>query len=148
MVKIRWSVIDLNGGAIVLAEHKTAKAVRKPRVVPLVPVVVKLLVHLRKHSWREHVFVNERGNAWNRGSLSLRIRRCRERQGIPADAKLYGVRHQFGIAAIVRGVDIGTLAQLMGHQSTRMTEHHLHLAGERQHLAESMRRATERRPGT
>ena len=50
-------------------------------------------------------------------------------------------------AAIVRGVDIKTLAQLMGHQSTRMTEHYLHLAGEREHLGESMRRATSRRRG-
>jgi site-specific recombinase XerD len=78
--------------------------------------------------------------------LSLRIQRCRQRQGIPADAKLYGVRHQFGTAAILRGVDTKTLAHLMGHASTRMTEHNLHLSGEREHLEQSMRRATARRP--
>ena len=147
MAKLKWSDIDLDGGAIVLNEHKTARKVRKPRIVPLVPVVVKLLIHLRKRSQGEHVFLNERGNPWNRCSLSLRIQRCRRRQGIPDDAKLYGVRHQFGTAAIVRGVDIKTLAHLMGHQSTRMTEHYLHLAGEREHLGESMRRATSRRRG-
>lgn len=130
-----------------LAEHKTARKVRKPRVVPLVPVVVKLLIQLRKHSGGESVFVNERETPWNRCSLSLRVQRCRERQGVPADAKLYGARHQFGTMAIVRGVDIKTLSQLMGHESTRMTEHYLHLAGQREHLGQSMRRATASRPG-
>ena len=147
MSELKWSDIDPDSGFIVLQEHKTAKEVRKPRIVPLVPVVVRLLIHLRRHSRGEHVFLNERGNPWNRCSLSLRIQRCRQRQGIPADAKLYGVRHQFGTAAIVRGVDIKTLAQLMGQASTRMTEHYLHLAGEREHLEQSMRRATARRPG-
>jgi len=79
MAKLRWSDIDLDGGVIVLEEHKTARKVRKPRVVPLVPVVVKLLIHLRKHSGGGYVFLNERGNPWNRCSLSLRIQRCRER---------------------------------------------------------------------
>jgi integrase len=147
MAALKWSDIELDGGAIVLAEHKTARKLRKPRVVPLVPVVVSLLIHLRKHSRGDFVFLNERGNPWNRCSLSLRIQRCRERQGVPADAKLYGVRHQFGTTAIVRGVDIKTLSHLMGHESTRMTEHYLHLAGEREHLGQSMRRATSRRPG-
>jgi integrase len=146
MAALRWADIDLDGGAIILKEHKTARKVRKPRVVPLVPVVVKLLIHLRKTSRGDFVFLNERGNPWNRCSLSLRIQRCRKRQGIPDDAKLYGVRHQFGTSAIVRGVDIKTLAHLMGHQSTRMTEHYLHLTGEREHLVASMRRATARRP--
>jgi integrase len=147
MASLKWSDIDLDGGAIVLAEHKTARKVRKPRVVPLVPVVVKLLIHRRRHSRGEFVFLNDRGNPWHRSALSLRIQRCRRRQGIPADATLYGVRHRFGTAAIVRGVDIKTLAHLMGHSSTRMTEHYLHLAGEREHLGQSMRRATARRPG-
>src|SRR2546430_11105050 len=52
-----------------------------------------------------------------------RIQRCRERQGIPADAKLYGVRHQFGTAALVRGVDIKTLSQL-DRKSTRLNSSH------------------------
>jgi integrase len=147
LARLKWSDIDLENGALVLRAHKTARRVRKPRVVPLIPVVIKLLVHLRKHNAGDHVFVNSLGNPWNRCSLSLRVQRARRRQGIPSDAKLYGVRHRFGTTAIVRGVDIKTLAQLMGHQSTRMTEHYLHLAGERRHLAESMRRATERRPG-
>ena len=146
MAALKWADIDLERQVIVMREHKTAKKVRKPRVVPLVPVVIKLLIHLRKHRRGDHVFLNDRGNPWHRSALGLRLLRCRKRQGIPTDATLYGVRHQFGTTAIVRGVDIKTLAQLMGHESTRMTEHYLHLSGEREHLVDSMRRATSRRP--
>ena len=77
------------------------------------------------------MFLNDRGNPWHRSSLSLRHPALpASRQGIPADATLYGVRHKFGTAAIVRGVDIMTTSQLMGHRSTRMTEHYVHLSGE------------------
>jgi integrase len=148
MAAMKWSDIDLENCRIVLREHKTARKVRKPRVIPLTPDIVRLLEQVRRRYPSEaHVFLGERGNPWNRSSLSLRIQRCRERQGIPEDAKLYGVRHFFGTTAIVNGVDIKTLAQLMGHASTRMTEHYLHLSGEAEHLARAMLLATSRRPG-
>jgi integrase len=148
MAALKWDNIDLDGGMIVLEKHKTARRVRKPRLVPLVPVVVKLLIHLRRTSEGEFVFRNDRGNPWHRSALSLRIQRCRRRQGISRAASLYAVRHQFATAAIVRGVDVKTLSQLLGHQSTRMTEYYVHMSGEREHLVESMRRATSRRPSS
>jgi site-specific recombinase XerD len=112
-----------------------------------VPIVARLLTHLWKHSHNEHVFLNDRGNTWHRSALSLRLQRCRRRAGIPATTTLYGVRHKFGTDAILNGVDLVTTSQLMGHRSTRMTEHYVHLDGEDEHLAAAMRRATARRPG-
>ena len=85
-----------------------------------------------------HVFLTFRGTPWNRSSLGLRMRRLRERAGLPDDVKLYGIRHQFGTQSIVNGVDVKTLSELMGHTSTRMTEHYLHLAGRHEHLASAM----------
>src|SRR5262249_56341788 len=80
------------------------------------------------------VFLTSRRTPWNRCNLSLRIRRARETAGIPAEAKLYGLRHAYGTRAIVNGVDIKTLAELLGHTTTRMVEHYVHLAGQRTHL--------------
>lgn len=147
MAGLRWSDIDLANRKIVLAVHKTVKLTKEPRVLPLIPTVVKLLIHRRKVSRGDHVFVNAYSNPWHRSAMALRLKRARERQGIPSGVTLYGIRHSFGTSAIVRGVDIKTLAQLMGHTSTRMTEHYLHLAGQGEHLEQSMRRATERRRG-
>ena len=43
------------------------------------------------------------------------------------------------------GVDIKTLAELMGHTTSRMTEHYVHLAGCQKHLAAAMLQAVGRR---
>jgi integrase len=149
--RLEWTDIDLDSAVISLAEHKTSRTqkVKKPRVIPLHPVVVKLLIHVRRRQDPgNRVFLTHRKTPWNRANLSLRMRRSRAVAGIPGDAKLYGLRHGFGTRSIVNGVDIKTLAELMGHTTTRMTEHYLHLAGQRQHLADAMRRANARRPGS
>jgi len=94
----------------------------------------------------ERVFLTHCKTPWNRSNLSLRLRRARQAAGIPEDAKLYGLRHGFGTRAVLNGVDIKTLAELMGHTSTRMTEHYLHLSGQRAHLADAMLRANGKGP--
>ena len=66
------------------------------------------------------------------------MRDLREAAGVPGDAKLYGLRHAFGTRAVLRGVDIKTLAELLGHTTTKMSEHYVHLAGQRAHLADAM----------
>jgi site-specific recombinase XerD len=117
------------------------------RRVPLHPVVLKLLIFLRRLGLPgERVFLTQRGTPWNRSNLGLRLRRARQAAGLAADAKLYGLRHAFGTRSIVNGVDIKTLAELMGHTTTRMTEHYLHLSGQRAHLADAMLRANAPRP--
>ena len=149
--RLKWVDIDLDKAVIVLHQHKTSRTqrVKKPRVIPLTPVVLKLLIHIRRRQDPgDRVFLTHRKTPWNRSNLSLRIRRAREVAGIPEDAKLYGLRHGFGTRAVVNGVDLKTLAELMGHTTTRMTEHYVHLAGQQPHLADAMRRATARRPGS
>jgi integrase len=138
-VSLRWADVDLDAREIVLRRHKTAKKTRKPRRVPLHPVVLKLLIFLgRLNQPGEYVFLTHRRTPWRRVSLAQRMRRVREAAGIPDDAKLYGLRHRFGTTAILRGVDLKTLSELMGHTTTRMTEHYVALVGEREHLADAM----------
>ena len=150
LCRLRWQDIDLDNAVIVLAEHKTSRTQRvpRPRIVPLHPVVVKLLISIRRRRERgELVFLTHRRTPWNRSNLSLRLQRARQKAGIADEVKLYGLRHGFGTRSILNGVDLKTLAQLMGHTTTRMTENYVHLAGQREHLAAAMRRANDRRPG-
>ena len=142
MAALTWNDIDLDGGVIILHEHKTSKTQRvpKPRVVPL---VVKLLIRIRSRQDPEtkHVFLTSCGTPWSRHSLGLRMRRLREKAGLPKDLKLYGIRHNFGTKSVMNGVDLKTLAELMGHSTTRMTEHYVHLVGRDKHLAAAMKKA-------
>lgn len=145
--QLRWSDVDFERQLIVLKEHKTIHTQRKPRprMIPLDSVALKLLAWLKARAEGEFVFVTHRKTPWNRDSLSLRVARARDRAGVADDATAYGVRHAFGTRAIIAGVDLKTLSELMGHTTTRMTEHYLHLSGETAHLAAAMRLVNARR---
>lgn len=145
--QLRWTDLNLDTGVIVLTKHKTAKTQRvpKPRVISLDPEIVELLISIRsRNEPGELVFYNHRGTPWNRSNLSLRIQRGRKKANIPADAKLYGLRHAFGTRAVVNGVDIKTLAELMGHTTTRVTEHYVHIAGNVAHLHAALQKVNGR----
>jgi integrase len=141
LCRLEWSDVDLEARELVLRRHKTSKKTRKRRRVPIHPVVLKLLIFVRRLGQPgDRVFLNHRKKPWERRTLGQRLRRSREAAGLPADAVLYGLRHAFGTRAILRGVDLKTLSQLLGHQTTRMTEHYVTLVGQRDHLAEAMRK--------
>lgn len=149
--KLRWDNVDPERGVIILTTHKTSRPRHgkkpKPRIIHLHPVVIKLLDHIRRRNEGDLVFTNFRGTPWDKNSLGLRVRRARKRAGIPENRTLYSTRHAFGTRAVTNGVDIKTLAELMGHATTRMTETYVHLATEHPHLAAAMQRANVRRPG-
>jgi integrase len=141
--KLRWDDINLDAAVIVLTKHKTSRTQRvpKPRVISLDAEIVQLLIAIRSRKEPgELVFYNHRGTAWNRSNLSLRLQRGRKKAGIPPDAKLYGLRHAFGTRVVMNGVDIKTLAELMGHVTTRMTEHYVHIAGNVTHLRAALQK--------
>lgn len=147
--QLRWENVDCEAGVITIHKHKTSRVQRipKPRVVVLTPEVAKFLLEIRKRNEPgEFVFQTHRLTPWNRSNLSLRIQRTRKKAGLPDDLKLYGTRHAFGTRAIVNGVDIKTLAELMGHSTTRMTEHYLHLSGQRSHLQAAMQKVNSAPP--
>jgi integrase len=98
---------------------------------------------LRAHQGAGHVFVNTNGLPWDRASLAWRMVRLRGRAGLRDDCVLYGLRHRFATEAVRRGVDIKVVAELLGHASTRMTEHYVHVAQDLTHLAEAVEQVWE-----
>jgi len=118
---LKWSSIDFRKKVIVLERHKTVRTQRdpRPRIIPVHPVVEKLLRRIRDRKEGEHIFLTYRGTPWTRYSLAQRIRRARRKSGISDEVKLYGVRHAFGTRGIVNGCDIKTLAELKGHTTNR-----------------------------
>ncbi len=137
---LRWRQVNLERGVVILPAHKTARTQRTPlpRIIYLDPVAVKLLRWLKQRASGDHVFMNYRSTPWDRHSLSHRVQRARQAAGLPPDVKLYGVRHAFGTRAITSGCDLKTLATILGHTTTKMTERYVHLAGKDGHLAAAM----------
>lgn len=154
MCKLLWAHIDWQGKVIVLRKHKTIRMQRepKPRVIPLVPAAVKLLLWIRRQQEAaglatERVFTNSRGNPWNRCNLSLRMQRLRRLAGVAEDCVLYCCRHRVATDALVKGIEIKTVAELLGHTSVRTLErHYAHLERHQEHLRAALQQAVSREP--
>lgn len=144
MAALEWSHLDLDRAALVLTKHKTSKRQKekRPRVFPLHPVIVGLLIYQSRMAipGQSRIFINSKGQAWTRNALALRLSNMRRRAGLPKNCNFYGLRHGFGTMAILKGLDIKTLAELMGHASVRTTERYVHLAGELDHLNQAVLR--------
>jgi len=147
--KLRWEHINFKLNLIILPDHKTARTQRvpRPRVITLHPRVVRLLKQIQAKQEGELVFLTYRKTPWDKHTLAQRVKRARRAAGVPEDAKLYGVRHAFGTRAVLNGVSLKTLSELLGHTTTRMSEYYVHLAGQYAHLADAIRQVNGHRPG-
>jgi integrase len=64
------------------------------------------------------LFRNSQGNPWTKDSIKDRLTRIRDKVGFRVIA--YGARHSYATNALIKSVDIVSLATLMGHRDTRM----------------------------
>lgn len=127
----------------VIPVHKTDRKVRRPRIAHLNPAMQQLMKHLRKQSQSTHVFLNSR-QPWTRNALRLRMDRIKKKCNLADDVCLYLVRHTYGTEAVLNGVDVATIAELMGHSSLEMVSKvYLHLADQVNHLQDAAKRATQ-----
>lgn len=93
----------------------------------------------------EHVLLGCHGQPWAKTSLDSCFARLRDRARVDPSCKLYGTRHAYGTNAILNGVNLKVVAELMGHTSTKMTEHYVHLAGLTEHLHTALEQAMQPR---
>jgi integrase len=67
---------------------------------------------------------NRSGNPWTRHTLAHRFARLRRQLGLGKEATAKAFRHGFGTDGLEKGIPIATMAELMGHRSTKMLERH------------------------
>lgn len=147
---LEWSQVRELARAIVQGEHKTADTLTdsRPRRIQLNRVLVKLLAWIRRHQPKGGpVFRNSYGGRWLTHALCKNLATIRRKAGLDASVKNYGCRHAYATGAILNGVDIATLAELLGHASIKTTEWYLHLAGKSDHLAMASERAVVQHHG-
>jgi integrase len=132
----------------VLPQHKTFHKTHKPRVIYLTKPLQRLMTVLRRRGDQRgaanaHVFLNAYGRPWTRNAIRLRIERLKRKLHLADDLCCYMTRHAFGTAAVLNGVDVMTVAQLMGHTSLEMIQRvYVHLADKHDHLNQAAERAT------
>src|SRR5262249_14793012 len=134
--KLTWDQVCWEHHCWVIRKHKTSRTAKekKPRIVPMPPIVEKLLLwRLRKYGATARVFLNEDGKPWQYNALRCRMRRLRDRAGIVPDVAgesfvMDTARHSYATAAVSSGVSDRRLADLMGHTNTKTTQRYIHLA--------------------
>lgn len=142
---LTWLEIKDEVEAIVQANHKTAHISPAPRRIHFNHVLLRLLIWLRRHKQHDiNVFVNKCGRPWTIRALTNHLALLRKKVCLPADVKMHGLRHTFATQALLNGVDIFTLAELLGHKSVKTTERYVHLVNKRSHLNAAMNKAIGR----
>lgn len=130
-------------GVWVFKEHKTAKRTGRPRLIYLTPAMVELTRQLMAKYPEGPIFRGPRGNrGFTRNSIRCRFRRLREKLPHLKGVISYTMRHSFATQALVNGVGIAHVAELLGHVDTSMvSQHYAHLAGNVQHMREAATKA-------
>jgi len=144
VARVTAANVDLAMGVWAFGDHKTAKKTRKPRVVYLTPAMVELSRKLIAEYPTGPLFRGPRGKAaFTRQNIRCRFRRLREKLPHLSHFVCYNVRHTFATNALVNGVGIAQVAELLGHSSTEMVSQvYGHLAGQIAHLREAAVRAS------
>jgi integrase len=157
---LKWEEIREELECIVKAEHKTRWATDEARRIPFNPVLVKLIAWLRRHreDFNAHnvplfahcppphdfVFTNGYGQRWTSQALTKHLRMIRKRVGLSPEVKLHSARHMFCTSALMNGVDVFALMELLGHKSIKTTQGYVHLLHKREYLNAAMSRAIGR----
>lgn len=135
--KLTWEQVNWEHHCWVIRKHKTTRTAKdrnKPRIIPMPPIVERLLQwRLRRYGPTKYVFLNRYGRPWSINAFRCRMRRLREEAEVVADENgetivLYTTRHSFATAAIAAGVTDRRLSELLGHTDPKMTQRYVHLA--------------------
>jgi integrase len=95
-----------------------SKGKRESRVVRLTDRAFEICQRLALKNPTGPMFRNSRGKPWTRYSLHCRFYRLSEKLGFHVCS--YAIRHTFATDAIIRGVDLVSIAMLMGHTDLKM----------------------------
>jgi integrase len=148
-------VADLTAGAADpdagtwTVKNKTRSRTGEPtRTVHLTPETVALTRRLLAAHPTGHLFRNTAGRPWTRNAMACRFARLRKKLGLGREATAYAFRHYYVTTALVNGVPVATLAELVGHKDvTMIMKVYSHLAGRADHLRAAARQAQAGGPG-
>ncbi len=143
---LEWDQVRTEVGAIIMEDHQSATPAMARAASSLTSSWSNCWRGLRTKKNEKFVFTNIRGKPWTIGSVVKHMRSLRRRAKLKLDVTAHGIRHMFATGAIMAGVDIATLAQLVGHRALRTTARYVHLCDKADHLNAAMVKAVQREP--
>ncbi|GAB62737.1 putative phage integrase [Candidatus Jettenia caeni] len=126
ILNLKWNQVDLLARVIVLSseETKNNESLRIPIANPAYHV---LEVTMKKNNSKSpYVFYSDDGMPFKAGRIQINFKKALRRAEIE-DFRFHDLRHCFASWNRQSGVDLDTLAELMGHKDTRMTRRYAHI---------------------
>ena len=130
--RIRIENVDFGERTIFNPFGKTKAARRK---VTLTAEVEEILKRRAKKAKGQFMFPSKGDRERPIGSVRKAHDVAVERAGIKEHFRLYDLRHTFATRAVAAGVDLPTLAAILGHTSIQMTMRYVHPAEEQKRFA-------------
>ena len=134
LLKLKWTDIDLIRG--IARIH----AARKRPDQPMHEVPLRASLYDAMQAWAQEDAANGieyiiSFKGMQVGSIHTAWYTALKKSGIKRRIRPYDLRHAFATEAIAAGVDVGTVAQLMGHDPKMLLEYYQHVADKQKRAA-------------
>jgi len=118
---LKWLDVDFRRRIVTILKTKG----QRKREIPIGLGISRLLLRQRKHPESPYIFCRNDGRPI--GSFRKAFDRALKKAGIK-DFTFHDLRHTFASHMIMRGVDLKTVQEIMGHSSFTTTLRYAHLA--------------------
>ena len=124
--------------------HKTAKRTGKPRVVYLTAAMVALVERLVEQYPEGPLFRGPRSKrGFTRNGIRCRFMRLRQKLPHLKHFISYSYRHAYATDALMKGLNVAQVSELLGHTDTEMVmKHYGHLRLQIDHLRDAAKKVT------
>jgi integrase len=144
LLRIEMRHVDLANSRWIIPA-KEVKVRSRPRIIYLTEQVAKITAGYLTETPNDRLFVNTKGEAWNRHSIKCQFFRLEKKIG--RKLSLYVFRHSFATRLLTEGVDPMTVATLLGHSDTSMLGRvYQHLYQRTDHLRSQLQRVSHPAP--
>jgi integrase/transposase len=123
ILTLTWPMVNWQHGCLNLPDTKTGQ-----RDVPIPSHVMTLLKRIHDHTGnRKDGLVVRSRTGRKLSGLNLTWKNIREAVGIP-DVRLHDLRHSFASDALMGGVPLAIVGEMLGHRQPSTTKRYAHLA--------------------
>jgi integrase len=135
ILTLRWDNVDMKRGVITVASGKDGHTKNyESRTLPMNRSLMEFLMNHPRRLDTPYVFSGQSGKPFSK--TNYHFVRAVKRAGIP-HVRFHDLRHTFASHLVMKGVDLRTVQELLGHKDLRMTMKYAHLA------PDHMRKAVE-----
>ena len=121
ILSLRWSDVDLRQRIMTLTKTKN----NERRILPINAQLAEVLRSIPRHVESPYVFCDRDGRPYER--IDNGFRRACKRAGI-GDCRFHDLRHTFASHLVMRGANLWSVQELLGHKTGKMTVRYTHLS--------------------